>query len=52
MQVRAREIEGGMRGARRSFAALAVKTHRAGADLEELAEPDGRTRHGALWDMS
>ena len=46
----AREIEGGLRAAARAFAVEAVKAHRAGADLDELCEPEGRTRHGAIWD--
>lgn len=50
--VRAREIEGGLRDARRAFARTALKAHRAGGDLEGLLEPDGRTRHQALWDAT
>jgi hypothetical protein len=33
-----------------SRAAVVVKTHRAGGDIEQLPEPDGRARHAALWD--
>lgn len=52
VQVRAREIEGGLRAGWRAFAATAVKTWRAGEDVGELLEPDGRTRHQAVWDLS
>lgn len=50
VQVRAREIEGGLRAGLRAFAAGAVKAHRAGADVGGLLEPEGRTRHEAVWD--
>ena len=46
----AREFEGAQRAESRMFATEAVKAHRAGADIDELCEPDGRTRHSAIWD--
>jgi|SRR6185437_12833283 len=44
------QIEGGIRAAARDYARAAVKTHRAGGDVEELLEPDGRTRGSALYE--
>ncbi len=46
----ANQIEGGLRAAARDYGRDAVKVHRAGGDLEGLAQPDGRTRHSALWE--
>jgi hypothetical protein len=50
--IRGAEIEGGLRVDWRAFAAAAVKAHRAGGDVDDLLEPDARTRHQALWDLS
>ena len=46
----ANQIEGGLRADARDYAREAVKVHRAGGEVEELPEPDGRTRHSALWE--
>ena len=48
--LKAREIECAIRTGWRAYAAEAVKAHRAGVDLVEMVEPDGRTRHEAIWD--
>lgn len=47
----ARSQAGARRSVERAFAAEAVKAHRAGRDLDGLLEPEGRTRHGAIWDV-
>lgn len=52
VQVRGREIEGGLRAGWRAFAAEVVKARRGGFDIEQLVEPEARTRHQALWDLS
>ncbi len=46
----ANQIEGGLRAQARDYTREAVKVHRAGGELDELAQPDGRTRHSALWE--
>ena len=48
---RAREFQSIMRAEMRVFSIDAIKFYRAGSDLEELREPNGRTRHSAIWDM-
>jgi hypothetical protein len=44
------QFEGGLRTAARQYTRDAAKLHRAGEDLDELLEPEGRHRHQALWD--
>lgn len=46
----AKEIAGAKRAEWRDYALDVTKAHRAGSDLEGLLEPEGRTRHQALWE--
>lgn len=46
----ARETEAGLRNGWRAFAAESVKAYRAGVGFGGMVEPDGRTRHEAIWD--
>lgn len=48
----ANRLERRARAAARTYSLLAVRGYRAGGsldDLDELVEPDGRSRHGAHW---
>jgi hypothetical protein len=46
----AKAIAGARRAEWRTYALEVAKVHRAGSDYEELLEPEGRTRHQALWE--
>lgn len=46
----AREFRSRQRNEERLYARNVRKMARAGGDLEEAPEPDGRTRHSAIWD--
>jgi hypothetical protein len=46
----ARKFWGRQRNEERMYALDIRKTAQAGGDLEEIPEPDGRTRHSAIWD--
>ena len=35
----------------RTFTLLITRVHRSGGDIEQLTEPDGRTRHRGHWDF-
>lgn len=48
----AAKLARGVKRARdRDYAVLARKTWRAGEDVHELLEPEGRNRHSADWDL-
>lgn len=46
----ARKFWNRQRTEERTYGLNIRKTARAGGDLEETPEPDGRTRHSAIWD--
>jgi hypothetical protein len=43
-------LERSERAALRAYRRAIVQTHRGGGDLEDIPEPDTRTRHGAHWE--
>lgn len=43
-------LEGKIRAAAHGYTREAAKVHRAGGDVDELPEPDGRTRHSARYE--
>jgi hypothetical protein len=52
VKVMAAEYEASLRNGWRMFAAAVAKAHRAAEDVEDFVEPDGRTLHSALWDLT
>lgn len=46
----AKEMTGMHRAAVRAYGRDVVKAYRSGGDLDDYAEPEGRTRHRALWE--
>lgn len=46
----AKEQAGMHRAAVRAYGRDIVKAYRSGGDLDEYTEPEGRTRHRALWE--
>lgn len=46
----AKEAAGSHRASVRAYGRDIVKAYRCGGDLEEYVEPEGRTRHNALWE--
>ncbi|ACU76614.1 hypothetical protein Caci_7790 [Catenulispora acidiphila DSM 44928] len=51
LAVYANRLERRARAEFRTYSVLVASTYRAGGDLEHLAEPDARPRHGACWDL-
>ncbi len=46
----AKERHGQYRAQVREYGRNAVKVYRSGGDTDDMIEPEGRTRHSALWD--
>lgn len=46
----AKEMAGMHRAAVRAYGRDIIKAYRSGGDLDEYTEPEGRTRHRALWE--
>jgi hypothetical protein len=49
MSVLANQLERRARAEARTHTLLLVRVHRAGGDVDDLVEPEGRTRHAAHW---
>ncbi len=45
----AKEIAGSDRAAVRTYGRAVAKAYRSGGDVDDYLEPDGRTRHAAIW---